>query len=76
MNRRDFLKAAIAAGVTLTLPGKAGMLLGPLDAAEKVDDCVVDNPFDVRTAANEDHVKFAGGLVSLRVGICQAMLHL
>ncbi|HET6461492.1 MAG TPA: DUF362 domain-containing protein [Syntrophales bacterium] len=37
MNRRDFLKTAIAAGVALTIPGSTEGLLGHLDAAEKVD---------------------------------------
>ncbi|MGC9975134.1 MAG: DUF362 domain-containing protein [Syntrophales bacterium] len=37
MNRRDFLKTAIAAGVALTIPGNTEGLLGHLDAAEKVD---------------------------------------
>ena len=37
MNRRDFLKTAIATGVALTIPGNTEGLLGHLDAAEKVD---------------------------------------
>ena len=37
MKRRDFIKAAIAAGVTLTLPGNTGMILGSLEAADRVD---------------------------------------
>ncbi|MGZ3593743.1 MAG: DUF362 domain-containing protein [Syntrophales bacterium] len=37
MKRRDFIKAALAAGVTLSFPGNTGMILSSLDAAEKVD---------------------------------------
>ena len=37
MKRRDFIKAALAAGVTLTFPGNASMILSSLEAAEKVD---------------------------------------
>ena len=37
MKRRDFIKAAIAAGVTLTFPGNTGMIFSSLEAAEKVD---------------------------------------
>jgi uncharacterized protein (DUF362 family) len=37
MKRRDFIKAAIAAGVTITFPGSTGIILSPLEAAEKVD---------------------------------------
>jgi len=37
MKRRDFIKAAIATGVTLTFPGNTSMILSSLEAAEKVD---------------------------------------
>jgi len=37
MKRRDFIKAALAAGVTLTFPGNANMILSSLEAADKVD---------------------------------------
>ncbi|MGA2332246.1 MAG: DUF362 domain-containing protein [Syntrophales bacterium] len=37
MKRRDFIKAAIAAGVTLSFPGNTNLILGSLEAAEKVD---------------------------------------
>jgi uncharacterized protein (DUF362 family) len=37
MKRRDFIKAAIAAGVTITFPGNTGIILSPLEATEKVD---------------------------------------
>ena len=37
MKRRDFIKAALAAGFTLTFPGNASMILSSLEAAEKVD---------------------------------------
>ncbi|HUH66263.1 MAG TPA: DUF362 domain-containing protein [Syntrophales bacterium] len=37
MNRRDFLKAAIVTGISLTVSGNTEMLVGSLDAAEKID---------------------------------------
>jgi uncharacterized protein (DUF362 family) len=37
MKRRDFIKAALAAGVTLTFPGNTSMIISSLEAAEKVD---------------------------------------
>ena len=37
MKRRDFIKAAIATGVTLTFPGNASVILNSLEAAERVD---------------------------------------
>lgn len=37
MKRRDFIKAALAAGVTLSFPGNTDMILSSLEAAEKVD---------------------------------------
>jgi uncharacterized protein (DUF362 family) len=37
MNRRDFIKTAIATGVALSLPGSTSMIFSSLEAAEKVD---------------------------------------
>jgi uncharacterized protein (DUF362 family) len=37
MKRRDFIKVAIVAGVTLTFPGNTSMILSSLEAADKVD---------------------------------------
>ena len=51
MKRRDFIKAAIAAGVTLTFPGNTGMILSSLEAADKVD--LADRPWRFTCRDNE-----------------------
>jgi uncharacterized protein (DUF362 family) len=48
MNRRDFLKATIVAGSTLTLPGIADLFGRPLRAAEKTDLVVATGPSPAR----------------------------
>jgi uncharacterized protein (DUF362 family) len=44
MNRRDFLKTTIATGVTLAVPGAAGLFGKTLEAAEKTDLAVAYGP--------------------------------